>query len=107
MFELPIECIASLQFVGEQRMVFAKHEPVRRGRWRRLTREVFEPPEMRRAHRIALIVRPLYAGTFRNERRCDDLTPVAPRPQRPLQHVPSATRLITHAQLAISRRAVE
>jgi hypothetical protein len=63
-----------------------------------------EPGEIRR---IALVVLALHAGPFGNQRRGDHLAGVAPLGQRAVQHIPGAARLITRAELAIARDAVE
>jgi hypothetical protein len=46
--DLAIELLAALQLVQEERMIFAKHEPIGRREWRLLAREVLEPVQMRR-----------------------------------------------------------
>jgi hypothetical protein len=38
LFDLTIELVAPLQFVGEQRVILSKHQAIRRGQRRRLTR---------------------------------------------------------------------
>jgi hypothetical protein len=57
--------------------------------------------------RIALVVFPLYAWPFRDQRRRDDVTRVAPLSERPMQHVASAACFVADAELAVLGQAID
>jgi len=63
--------------------------------------------EPRELTRIALVVLPLHARAFRDQRRRDDLAGVAPLTERAMEHVPGTARFITGAEFALAPEAIQ
>ena len=97
LLDLAIELLSPLQLVGEERVILAEHQPIGWGERRRLTGEVFEPPEVRGAPVGAL---PIYEPAPREE-----LENVVPGlHDLPLERFPPADD-IAHSFLRLARDA--